>query len=148
MTPADFATLRAAVQADEGTGPSRDGRFFPYQDTVGKTTIGWGRNLTDVGISRGEAIQLLDNDLTQAVTALTAAHPIVATLSPVRQIVLGNMAFNVGVPGLGKFAKMWAAIHSGDFTAAATEMLDSTWATQVGARATRLASEMASGDLT
>ena len=30
-------------------------RLFPYTDTVGKLTIGVGRNLTDAGISADEA---------------------------------------------------------------------------------------------
>ena len=31
-------------------------RAFPYLDTVGKLTIGYGRNLSDVGISIEEAV--------------------------------------------------------------------------------------------
>ena len=34
-------------------------RSHPYRDTVGKLTIGYGRNLDDVGISEREAEQLL-----------------------------------------------------------------------------------------
>jgi len=140
MTPNEFGLLREAVQNDEGL------RLLPYTDTVGKITIGYGRNLTDVGITKGEALQLLENDLTNAIAELTRAHPVVATLSTVRQIVLFNMAFNMGVPRLNQFRKMWAAIERGDFQAAASEMLDSKWATQVGLRATRLAAELEDGD--
>jgi lysozyme len=141
MTPSDFSILREAVQNDEGL------RLLPYLDTAGKITIGYGRNLSDVGITKGEALQLLDNDLTNAIATLTRAHPGVQALDPVRQIVLVNMAFNMGVPRLSTFQQMWAAVERGDFEAAAEEMIKSTWATQVGARATRLASEMASGEL-
>ena len=31
----------------------------PYLDTVGKLTIGYGRNLDDVGISKGEALAMM-----------------------------------------------------------------------------------------
>ena len=34
-------------------------RSKPYSDTVGKLTIGYGRNLDDVGITRNEAFQML-----------------------------------------------------------------------------------------
>ena len=141
MTPSDFGILREAVQNDEGL------RLLPYVDSVGKTTIGYGRNLTDVGITKSEALTLLENDLTNAIAELTRAHPIVLNLDPVRQIVLTNMAFNMGVPSLNGFHLMWAAIDRGNFDEASIAMLDSKWATQVGARATRLASELVSGEL-
>jgi lysozyme len=40
---------------------------------------------------------------------------------------------------------MWAAIHCGDYSEAAGEMLDSKWARQVGRRAERLSSMMELG---
>ena len=147
MTPGEFATLRARVQLHEGTGPTQDGRFFPYTDTVGKVTIGWGHNLTDRGISGADAAKLLDDDLVSHIAQLTQTHPIVLTLSAERQIVLGEMAFNLGVPRLSGFKKMWAALAVGDFDQAALEMLDSKWATQVHGRATRLAEELRRGEL-
>ena len=56
-----------------------------------------------------------------------------------------DMAFNMGVPRLLKFKKMWAAIHEGDFATASEEMLDSRWSTQVGQRSTKLALVMKEG---
>lgn len=38
-------------------------KLKPYRDTVGKLTIGAGRNLNDLGISEREAMFLLDNDI-------------------------------------------------------------------------------------
>jgi lysozyme len=141
MTPNDFAILREQVKQDEGLA------LKPYTDTVGKLTIGYGRNLTDNGINSAEASAMLDHDLETAIAALTQAHPDVLALDPVRQIVLGNMAYNMGVPRVSGFTKMWAAIAVRDFATAALEMIESTWAEQVGARATRLAEAMRSGEL-
>jgi len=56
-----------------------------------------------------------------------------------------DMAFNMGVPRLCKFKKMWAAIYAGDYNTAAIEMLDSRWATQVGTRAIKLSKAMEEG---
>ena len=39
-------------------------RHFPYQCTAGRTTIGYGRNLDDKGLTLAECEVLLDNDLT------------------------------------------------------------------------------------
>jgi lysozyme len=141
MTPAEFAILREMVKTDEGL------RVKPYLDTVGKTTIGYGRNLTDNGITTAEAAMMLDHDLEMTVAQLTLAHPDVLNLAPARQIALANMAFNVGVAGIGGFHQMWAAIDRGAFETAAVEMLDSHWAQQVGPRATRLAEMMRSAEI-
>jgi lysozyme len=59
--------------------------------------------------------------------------------------VVIDMAFNVGVPRLTGFKKMWAALHCGDYAEAAKEMMDSKWARQVGRRAERLSSMMETG---
>ena len=56
------------------------------------------------------------------------------------------MAFNMGVPRLRKFKKMWAAIHDEDFQTAAKEMLDSRWANQVKSRSVKLANMMHTGE--
>jgi lysozyme len=57
------------------------------------------------------------------------------------------MAFNLGMPRLNKFKKMWSAIEDKDYDHAAVEMLDSRWAEQVKGRATRLSDIMRTGEL-
>ena len=141
MTPAEFTILRETVKRDEGL------RLKVYTDSVGKLTIGYGRNLSDNGITNDEALMMLEHDLEIAQEQLTLAHPIVLSLAPARQIALINLAFNVGVASLGGFHKMWAAVDRGEFDTAAVEMLDSTWANQVGPRATRLAEMMRSAEI-
>ena len=141
MTPADFALLRSTVARDEGL------RLHPYQDTEGKTSIGYGRNLTDNGISEAEAEAMLNRDLNTAVDELTQAFPFVLAFDGVRQVALASMVYNLGLAGASKFVKMWAALRVADFDTAATEMLSSAWAQQVGARATRLAEAVRSGEL-
>ena len=59
--------------------------------------------------------------------------------------IIVDMAFNLGVPRLSNFKKMWAAIHENNFEEAAKEMLDSRWARQVGRRAIELARWMRTG---
>ncbi len=141
MTPADYATLRGLLVKDEGL------RLKPYTDTQGRLSIGFGRNLTDVGISQSEASDLLANDMTTAVSDLQRTFPIVLDLDSVRQVVLAAMCFNLGVGRLSVFTKMWAAIRASDWDTAATEMIESAWANEVGARATRYAEAMRSGEL-
>jgi len=55
------------------------------------------------------------------------------------------MAYNLGLGGLNKFQNMIKAIDDGDYSKAASEMLASRWASQVGDRAERLAKLMRTG---
>jgi len=120
-------------------------RRHPYTDTVGKLTVGIGRNLEDKGLSEREAKYLLTNDIDEAWDGLKRSHQVVNMLSVPRQNVLINMTVNMGLEGVGKFKRMWAAIEHTDFADAAVEMLDSRWAVQVGARAVELAVQMEEG---
>ena len=120
-------------------------RLKPYRDTVDKLTIGVGRNLTDVGITRDEALVLLRGDIARTQAALDAALPWRAALDPVRGRVLVDMAFNLGVARLLGFGVMLAAARAGEWAEAADAMLRSRWAGQVGRRAQELAVEMHTG---
>jgi lysozyme len=138
-----------------------------YKDTLGIDTIGIGRNLEDRGITKQEldeldipsidhvyeygiteadAVYLATNDVQIVEEELVRAHPCVDRLDSVRQLIVIDMAFNLGVPRLCKFKKMWAAIHEEQYDVAAKEMLDSRWARQVKGRATKLANAMHNGE--
>lgn len=132
----------AQLERDEGY------RQHPYTDTVGKTTVGFGRNLDDVGLSRAEARDLLENDLDKVIARIADRWPWTGTLSEPRLGVLLNMAVNLGVFGLGGFTRMFTALKAGDYETAANEMLHSRWAAQVGDRAQRLALQMRLGQWT
>ena len=142
-------------------------RLQVYKDTLGIDTIGIGRNLEDrgitkeeldwmdipnidvvyeMGITEADAVYLATNDVQIVEEELVRAHPCVDRLDAVRQLILIDMAFNMGVPRLCKFKKMWAAIEAEDYPIAAKEMLDSRWATQVKGRATKLANAMHNGE--
>lgn len=120
-------------------------RLKPYRDSVGKWTIGYGRNLDDRGISEDEAGFMLDNDIDQVVAELERM-PLYLSLDSIRQVVLANMAFNMGVPTLLEFRRMLGALARGEWNRAADEMLDSKWARQVGDRAVELSELMRTGE--
>ncbi len=130
--------LVAELKRDEGV------RLKPYMDTVGKLTIGIGRNLTDVGISEAEAEILLRNDIATAELLLDRGIPWWRTLDEERQLVLVNMAFNLGA-GLFGFTNTLAAVQNHEWEAAALAMSHSKWAEQVGLRADRLIERMRTG---
>jgi lysozyme len=128
--------LKVQLTRDEGL------RLKPYTDTVGKLTIGVGRNLTDKGIAKIESDFLLENDLQQVLVAVDAALPWATALTEARRGVLMNMAFNMGIGGLLGFPKMLLHLRYGRYQEAAWELLNSKYAIQVGDRAKRLARQL------
>ncbi len=116
----------------------------PIYDTANppRLTIGVGRNLDDKGISEDEAIMLLNRDIADAIHDAQSVCSVYELLSRPRQMVMVSLAFNLGRHRLGKFVRFLDALHRGEYDEAADEMLDSTWATQVGQRAVELATMM------
>ncbi len=148
--------LKSELIRDEGF------RANPYRCTSGKLTTGVGRNLDDNPLTPDEiavvghdgrdekitmeaASQLLGNDIKRTIEALNRTIPWWKTLDDVRQRVLINMAFNLGVSGLLRFHTTLGWIKQGHYSSAAGEMLLSVWAEQVGDRASRLARMMRTG---
>lgn len=113
-------------------------RLKPYRCTAGKLSIGYGRNLDDVGITDEEAEYLLMHDIERAEKD-TEKLPCYKKLNQTRKDVLIEMVFNMGLPRVLGFKKMLAALDAGDYSEAANQALDSKWARDVGERAKRLA---------
>lgn len=137
--PLTIHTLIVQLQRDEGI------RLKPYMDSVGKLTIGIGRNLDDTGISQSEAEYMVRNDISRAITDLHNALPWTDTLDTARFGVLVNMTFNMGIAGLCGFKNTLEMIKQGKYREAAAAMLESKWAEQVGPRAHRLSKQMETG---
>lgn len=134
----DISKLKRQLIIDEGIS------LRLYQDTVGKWTIGIGRNLEDRGISLSEAHYLLDNDIYETMHYLEK-YSWFDLLTDVRQRVVVNMCFNLGMTKFSSFRNMIKALAERNYFKASLEMLDSKWARQVGDRAKRLAKMMETG---
>lgn len=152
MTPTDFATLREAVQTDEGF------KGLLYDDATGlpvtagttvqgNPSLGYGMNVASTPLPRDLAGKWMEDVLASRVAELARGFPVVLTLSGPRQIVLGNMAYNLGVPRLSGFKKMWIAIHANNFDRAAAEITDSDAARDLPARYARFSHTMKTGVL-
>ena len=120
-------------------------RGKPYRCTAEKLTIGYGRNLDDVGISQEEAEFLLASDVRQATNDAHDIFPGILDYTENRQIALINMTFNLGKTRLRKFRKMIDAVNRDDWGSAAIEATDSLWYRQVGARAVELVNLLREG---
>lgn len=122
-------------------------RFKPYRCTSGKLTIGVGRNLDDVGITKEEAMYLLRNDISRCMTECRLKIIFFDQLNEVRQDVLLNMCFQMGISGLLKFKNFLSFLEKQDFDSAAEEMLKSKWAGQTPNRAKELSEVIKKGGL-
>ena len=119
-------------------------RTTPYRDTVGKLTIGYGHNLDDKPLTKRQCERLLADDIADVIGQCAAKLDYWMELSEVRQAVVADMVFNMGMRRFNGFVRMHKALVQKKYSKAAHEMLDSKWSGQVGERAERLSIMMES----
>ena len=110
-------------------------RLFVYYDSLGIPTIGVGRNLKDRGISKNEAMMMLDNDIDDFTLQLSERLYWFDMQPDNAKLAMIDLSFNCGIAGLLTFHKTLEYIKNGDYKNAADELMKSKWATQVGNRA-------------
>jgi lysozyme len=141
------SSAQALIRLHEGE------RLEPYKDSLGYWTIGVGHlidarkggsllGVPAIPLTSEQSATLLKTDVEAHRADLLRALPWVAMLSDVRQAVLLDMAFNLGVGGLLGFKNTLSMVRAGDYVGAAKGMLQSKWASQVGPRAIRLSRMM------
>jgi lysozyme len=118
------ARLSKQLQAEEGV------RLQLYRDTKGILTIGVGRNIQANGISQDEMELMLANDIAANVKFLSN-YDWYNSESDVRKAALVDLCF-MGPDRLLHFVNMIAALGRQDFAAAADEVVNSQWYTDVG----------------
>jgi lysozyme len=131
--------LSKQLEIDEGR------RRRLYKDSVGKWTIGVGRNIEDRGLRDDEIDLMLSNDIDEAIGIARALIPNFDSLDDVRKEIVTNMALNLGMTRLAGFKQFIGALAKFDFQRATTEMMDSKWYEQVGDRGKRLSYAMREG---
>lgn len=135
----NLALLRADLTRDEGK------RSKVYFDSLGIPTAGVGRNMRDVGLSDEEINFLLDNDIAKVLKQLDEKLGWWRTLDEVRQRVLANMCFQLGINGLLNFKNTLKAVQESRWDDAAAGMKNSLWGKQTPVRVDRLAEMMRHG---
>ena len=118
----------------EQIGTHEGFRSRPYLCTAGRLTIGYGRNLSDVGVTVSEAQILLRNDIENAEADCGQMFPGWKDISMHRRWALIDMRFNLGPNRFRGFRKMIAAVNKGEWHEAARQAKDSKWFKQVGSR--------------
>ena len=134
-----LARFKTQLVSDEGW------KNKPYKDHLGILTIGPGFNLEE-GFTDEELELVFEHRVIRRYSALLTAFPIVKDLSDPRQAALLNMAWQMGIPRLRGFKKMWKAIDGSLWDQASLHGLDSKWAKQTPARAKRVMEQLSSGE--
>lgn len=140
------ALLLAQIKVHEGTGPIRNGRYMPYRDSNNILTIGVGRNLEANGLRESEVHAMLDNDIDESIRACHQQWPWFSHLDTIRQAVVTELVFNMGMSTFLHFRRTIDAIERRDFAAAAEGLRQSRWYQQVKKRrGEKLATQLESG---
>jgi len=140
--------LREELKVDEGV------KYEIYLDHLGLPTCGIGHLITEsdeehskpVGtvVEQERVKQLFALDMMVTIDECKVLYPDFDDLPEECQHIIANMMFNMGRPRLTKFKGMKAGVDARDWNAAADEMVDSRWYTQVTNRARRLVDRMRS----
>ena len=149
-TDITLSKLPSAYIKQAGDVRSAEGySAYPYTDTTGHVTIGWGYNLTAKGMPESELRMMFERDF---LSAVSVAHKWLWGVSllgvhdgktPIEKVcVIVEMAFVMGYGGLSEWVNLKAAIQGDDWSGAATEIRNSLWATQAPERVERLARQM------
>ena len=145
--------LKEEIISDEGSV------LKVYRDHLGYFTVGvghliipsdeeWGAG-EGTPITQTRADELLFHDLGNVLKECEDSFPSRWREWPEEvRLIIANMAFNLGIPRLKKFKKMFAALNKGDYKQASIEGLDSRWAKQVHNRAKRLMGRLRDIDVT
>lgn len=148
MDDASRSILRARLILHEGVS------LAAYYDSEGYATQGAGHLLSPVkhvplagfpDITMDQAMAWLDADMTEAEDHVSSVFGWFATLNGIRQGVLVEMAFQLGLAGLLGFTRMLSDCRFSNFVGAAAEMLNSDWHKETPARCEALAEIMKMG---
>lgn len=117
----------------------RNGKFFPYSDSLGYATIGYGHLILKHenfinGITEDEAFNLLLQDIAVAELSVRSFIKEPTSHVPEIQMLLTELIFQLGLPRANKFVNFKSKIQKKDYEGAASELKNSLWAKQTPAR--------------
>lgn len=129
------ADYDVAIKACEGFS------WQPYPDgQTGKWAVGWGHSISRAEVPRHRNLsldhltQLYQTDFSRAYAAAITQIPNWDEQSSEVRVLIVSLVYNVGPTGFARFARFKRAIIRRDYLAAARELRESKWATQVGSR--------------
>lgn len=120
-------------------------RSIPYRDDEGNETLGIGWNIRSLPMTLEQALAINRDHIRYFEKELQRLLSFYDNLDQVRQCVLVDMAFNMGIEEFMGFKRFLHMIELGGYDEAAQEMLNSVWDKEVKTRAIRLSKMMETG---
>ncbi|HBV7913894.1 MULTISPECIES: glycoside hydrolase family protein [Klebsiella pneumoniae complex] len=123
-----------------------NGKFYPYKDSLGYWTIGFGRLIEGKqsqftnGISVEEANKFLSDDIAIAEKGLASLN--LGLIPSDWKDFLIIMIFQLGLQGVKNFKKMLIAIKAKDYPEAVRQAKDSKWYRQTPNRVNDMISQL------
>ena len=115
-------SLIDSIKKHEGFSP------VVYKCTADKLTIGYGKRVKYLKVTKEQAEEWLKEDLDHLKYVLADKYEwFLPAPQEVRDIVI-EMSYQLGVKSFSKFKKTIFLLANKDYRAASTEMLDSKWA--------------------
>ena len=134
--------LKDEITADEGV------KLEVYLDHLGYPTVGVGHLILEADdeynqgegykITQTRSDELFYRDINICLSECERGLNEWTSYPEEVQLIVANMAFNLGITRLRKFKNFFSALYDGDYKQASVEGLDSRWAKQVYNRAHRL----------
>lgn len=148
----DTINFEGTIAYQTKRGHFRDGKFWVFPDPVKGQDIGYGHLVTPAerssgvfnnGITPDEAKQILIKDLQRSVDGAKRLYAQYGLHTPyLCQLVLVEMAYQMGPGALAKFKNMFKALQAGNYRLAAHSIRDSLWYRQTTNRAEIMARYM------
>lgn len=117
-----------------------------FKSDKGKLTIGYGYNIEERGLPLSMIKELLILDVEDIILNIDKVYERFSFLDSIRQAILIDMAYNLGISGLSKFGNMLTNLALKKYGEAASDMRHSLWSLQVKDRATELSTMMITGE--
>jgi len=109
-------------------GYFRDNKFYPYKDSLGKSTIGYGHLITSENFTNGITEQQADELLSEDINIARIQYSKLSLALPQDwEDFMVIMIYQLGLGGVQKFRKMLAALKVQDYKTAIKESKDSLW---------------------
>ena len=109
-------------------GYYRDNKFYPYKDSLGKSTIGYGHLINSENLTNGISEQQADALLSQDINISRIQYSKLSLDLPQDwEDFMVIMIYQLGLGGVQKFRKMLAALKVQDYKTAIKESKDSLW---------------------
>jgi lysozyme len=96
-------------------------KLKPYKCTAGKTTIGYGRNIEDKGITKDEADFIFYTDFANCLNEYEKIFEGIK-IDDTAEMVCLDMLFNLGLPTFRKFKNFIKCIKNKEYSEAADEI--------------------------